>query len=223
MGYQEELLPAIRIGGLWIWALTLLVTANWARRMYGPRAMAMASALFALSPNLLAHGILSTMELPLLACSTAMFFGFWCFLRGGRRRDFRLTAALGGLAISCKFTTIIIPPILALVWGMDLWLRQRPDGEPPPGPFARLRSIARTVVPNMVAFLAIMAVSNLVITGFSTLPLERPRGLAPDPARQAVADDRAMGGPGLRGVIPAGLGRPGDPDRPHRGTAGRAT
>ena len=39
--------------------------------------MALASLAFALSPNLLAHGSLVTMEMPLLACSSAMLYGFW--------------------------------------------------------------------------------------------------------------------------------------------------
>ena len=175
VGHQVELLPIIRIGGLWIWVLALLITANWARRLQGPRAMAMASILFALSPNLLAHGSLTTMELPLLACSTGMFYGFWCFLKSGSRRVFHATAALGGLAMSCKFTTILIPPILGLIWAIALWLQPEQDQTW----FARLVRIGRKVGVGMVAFVAVMVVSNLVFTGFATIPLSIRGGSHP--------------------------------------------
>ena len=75
---------------------------------------------FALSPNLLAHGALLTMETPLVATSAGVFFLFWRFLVEGRRRDFALAAALAGLAFSCKFTAVLWPPLLALVWWIDL-------------------------------------------------------------------------------------------------------
>ena len=91
------------------------LTAAWSRPAHGPRAMALAAWLFALSPNLIAHGALATMELPLVAGTTAMVWFFWRFLDshgalvlGCRGR--------GGLAFSCKYTTILVPPILAVVW-----------------------------------------------------------------------------------------------------------
>src|SRR5262249_43501936 len=70
--YQNELLPLARLGSLWIWAVALFLTGTWSRLLYGPRAMVFAAWLFALSPNLLAHGSLATMELPVTACTTGM-------------------------------------------------------------------------------------------------------------------------------------------------------
>jgi Dolichyl-phosphate-mannose-protein mannosyltransferase len=178
VGHQEQLLPVVRVGGSWIWGLALFVAAGWARQLHGPRAMAMASALFVLSPNLLAHGTLTTMEMPLVACSSAMFHGFWYFLRTGSRRSFWATAALGGLAMSCKFTTILIPPILGLAWAIDLWIN--PSGERVAvGWSRRLFEVARTVTLGMVPFLAVMVASNLVMTGFATIPLSARGGSHP--------------------------------------------
>ena len=74
-----------------------------------------------LSPNLLAHGALATMELPLVAGTTAMFWLFWRFLETNRQFWFWAAAAVGGLAFSCKFTTILIPPILGAVWWVVRW------------------------------------------------------------------------------------------------------
>ncbi len=123
IGHQQELLPLVRAGALWIWLAALLLCACWSRRLYGPRAMALAAWLFALSPNLLAHGGLATMELPLLACTTGMLCLFWTFLDTGRRRWFWASAGMGGLAVSCKFTTVLFPPILAVIWWLDGWRR----------------------------------------------------------------------------------------------------
>ncbi len=73
--------------------------------------MALASWIFALSPNLLAHGSLATMEMPLVAASNGAFWSFWRFLDTRRERWLWSAAALAGLAFSCKFTAILFPPI----------------------------------------------------------------------------------------------------------------
>ena len=101
--------------------MAFALTTAWSRRSHGPRAMALAAWLFALSPNLIAHGALATMELPLVAGITAMFWFFWRFLESNRRRWFWAAAAVGGLAFSCKFTAILFPPILAVVWWLARW------------------------------------------------------------------------------------------------------
>jgi hypothetical protein len=176
-GNQEKLLPVIRIGESWIWLVAFLVTVLWARRLYGDRSMAMAAVLFTISPNLLAHGALSTMELPLIACTGAMFALFWSFLENGKRRDFWATAAIGGLSMSCKFTTVLIPPILGLLWAIDLAIK--PVEAESPGRVWRWFGILRTVGLGMVPFLAVMVASNLVVTGFSTIPLSARQGSHP--------------------------------------------
>src|SRR3954452_2669149 len=50
--HQETLLPIVRAGSLWIWLVPLMVTTEWSRRLYGPRAMVCAAWLFTLAPNL---------------------------------------------------------------------------------------------------------------------------------------------------------------------------
>ena len=116
IGHEQELLPWARLGSSWIWLVAFMLTIAWSRRSYGPRAMTLAAWLFSLSPNLLAHGALVTMEIPLVAGTTAMFYFFWRFLETNRFLWFWAAAGTGGLAFSCKFTAILIPPILAIVW-----------------------------------------------------------------------------------------------------------
>jgi 4-amino-4-deoxy-L-arabinose transferase-like glycosyltransferase len=166
---QDELLPLLRIGSLWIWLVALLLTAAWSRRLYGPRAMALAAWLFALEPNLLAHGGLVTMELPLVACTTAIFFLFWHFLQTDSRRAFWGAAVLGGLAWSCKFTTVLIPPILCLVWWADRWRR----GD------RRLVGLTLSVAGRMLGFVAVLLLVDVLITGFAVLPISEETGAHP--------------------------------------------
>jgi len=175
VAHQAKLLPVIRIGGSWIWLASLAIVAAWARSWHGPRAMAMAAALFALSPNLLAHGALSTMEVPLVAASSAMVFAFGHFLRTGSRAAFWGTAALGGLAFSCKFTTVLIPPILAAIWAVDLWLRR----DRTISVWTQAVRVVRAVALGMVGFAAIMLLTNVVVTGFAVMPISPRTGAHP--------------------------------------------
>ena len=84
--------------------------------------------------------------------------------------------------MSCKFTTILIPPILGLAWAIDLWLSAdaRATGT---RALARDRlgrdGSLRTVVPGMLGFVLAMVAANLVVTGFSTIPLSANDGSHP--------------------------------------------
>jgi Dolichyl-phosphate-mannose-protein mannosyltransferase len=172
---QAALLPVLRVGALWIWVVAWGITTFWARRLYGPRAMLFAAWWFALSPNLLAHGALVTMETPLIAATTGVFFLFWRFLVTGRARDFWLAAAFSGLAFSCKFTSILLPPLLAVVWWVDL-VR---DGSTGP-----MRATWR-VSSWMIGFVALMLAADFLVTGCAVLPLSHSPG-APHPALNAL-------------------------------------
>lgn len=166
IGRQSELLPVVRISGLWVWLVAFGLTVGWSRRLYGPRAMAFSAWLFALGPNLLAHGSLVTMEMPLVAGTTGTFFVFWRFLQNSGRRDFWAAALLSGVAFSCKFTAVLLPPLLALVWWLELWRR---GGR---GPVAAAWRVAR----GMIGFTALMLLADWAVTGFALLPLSRTAG-----------------------------------------------
>ena len=122
---QQELLPLTRLGSAWIWLVAFGITTLWSRQTYGPCAMTFAAWLFALSPNVLAHAALVTMELPLIAATTATFYLFWRFLASSCSVWFLTAAVAAGLAFSCKFTAILLPPILAVVW----WVMRYQRGE----------------------------------------------------------------------------------------------
>jgi 4-amino-4-deoxy-L-arabinose transferase-like glycosyltransferase len=169
IGNQRQLLPLVRLGSLWIWLLAAMLTILWTRMSVGPRAMALAAWLFALSPNLIAHGALATMELPLLAGTTAMCALFWRFLDTTNKTWFWSSAAAGGLAFSCKYTAILFPPILAVVWWVALWRR----------PEERVLKLTRQVALNMLGYVLLMLVTNLIVTGFARIPLSTTEGRHP--------------------------------------------
>lgn len=165
---QAELLPIARIGASWIWLVGLVLAAWWAWLLNGPWAMALAAWLYALSPNLLAHGSLLTMEAPVTVASTAAFMAFWSFLTSGRRRWFCASGMLCGLAFACKFSAIVLPPILGIVW-----LFYEP---------LRMRRVLRVVL-AMAGYLALMVAADAALNGFATLPLSPTSGKHPSASR----------------------------------------
>jgi hypothetical protein len=167
--YQARVLPWVRAWSLSLWLIAFGLTVVWTRRLYGPRAMVLGAWLFTLSPNLLAHGALATMELPLVAGMTAMFLLFWRFLQFRDRRDFMSSAALGGLVGSCKYTTVLVPPIFAVIWWIDAWRVRRES----------LRRATLHVVRGMLVFVAIAVLANLVVTGFAMIPPSERVGAHP--------------------------------------------
>jgi hypothetical protein len=169
IAHQRALLPWVRIGSSWIWLLALGLTAAWSRARYGPRAMALAAWLFVLSPNLIAHGALATMEMPLIAGTTAMCGLFWRFLDTRRVPWLVAAAVAGGVAFSCKFTAIIFVPILAAVWAIDSVRKGERD----------FRRSAIKLGLGLPLFLAIMLLVDWAVTGFATAPLSTTRGPHP--------------------------------------------
>jgi hypothetical protein len=161
----ETVLRELRQGAVLLWAVAMLATAAWAAWQHGRVAAMLAAWLFVLSPNLLAHGGLLTMELPLVAACAGVFFAFAAFLRTGGRWAFLLAAALAGLAFSCKFTAVLLPPLLGLAWAVEL----RRGGTP-------LVAILRRVGVGMAGFVAVLLLANLVVTGFARVPLSQQIG-----------------------------------------------
>jgi len=153
VSHQITLLPVLRCGALWIWLLAFVGTVLWARRLGGPRRMMMAAALFALSPNLIAHGALITMELPLVASWTLSSLFFCRFLESKDRRWLMASAIAAGVGFSCKFTTVLLPPILGLAWGIDRVRR-------PERPW--FRSLRRIAV-GMAGFGLVMMITNALV------------------------------------------------------------
>jgi 4-amino-4-deoxy-L-arabinose transferase-like glycosyltransferase len=109
------------------------------------------------------------MELPVLAAITGMLFLFWAFLTSGRRRWLWASAAVGGLAFSCKYTTVLIPPILTVAWWLCEWRQRGASG----AGFVRITS---RVALGMSGYLLVLLLANLVVTGVAFMPLSQSKG-----------------------------------------------
>jgi hypothetical protein len=89
-------------------AVGLIVTFLWARDMFGPPAGLFAAGLYAFSPNLLAHGMLVTTDVPLAVFTVLTLYLFW------KRSDVFAGLALGA-AMACKFSGAFLPMIIAVL------------------------------------------------------------------------------------------------------------
>lgn len=183
---QAELLPIVRMGAFWVWGVALGLTSWWSRVRYGPRAMAYSAWLFALSPNLIGHGAILTMEMPIIASTVAVFFLFTRFIETGGRTLFFGAAACCGVAFSCKFTAVLIPGLLALVWWVD---RSRS------GRIRPLRAFVK-VASAMMLFGAVMILADVIVTGGAVLTLSHEPG-----AVHPSVEDHTGGSPLFKRIL----------------------
>ena len=71
-------------------AIGLILTFLWARDLFGSAAGLFAAGMYAFSPNLLAHGMLITTDVPLATFTILTFYLFW---KSGENRSWRLDLA----------------------------------------------------------------------------------------------------------------------------------
>lgn len=105
-------------------ALTLLlagITYCWARELFGRNAGLLALTLFALDPNVLAHGSLATNDLGVTCFATLSLYTFWRWLRQPGWPRAVLAGIAFGLAQGSKFSAVLLIPELALV-ALAYWL-----------------------------------------------------------------------------------------------------
>lgn len=172
-----ELLPWFRFSALWLWFLGLWFTQVWAVRAYGLPAGAFAGACYVLGPNLRAHGALMTMETPLWTFF-AMSLAATCeFVRTWKKSRLIVAGGLAGLAFSMKFTAVLLPLLGAAVIFLGRWIAtKRANGHLG---LTGAIGIGTKTACDSIRFGASMAVANLVLTGFATLPLSERTGEHP--------------------------------------------
>jgi dolichyl-phosphate-mannose-protein mannosyltransferase len=102
-------------------AMTVLATLGglvvflWARDMFGYASGLFALALFAFSPNLLAHGMLVTTDVPVAVFITLTLYLLWRSLESGTERTVGSSIAIGvatGAAMASKFSGAILPLLI---------------------------------------------------------------------------------------------------------------
>jgi len=89
-------------------AIGLVITYLWARELFGVPAGFFAAGLYAFSPNLLAHGMLVTTDVPLAVFTILTLFLFW------KRHDAWAGLALGA-AMASKFSGAFLPLLIVVL------------------------------------------------------------------------------------------------------------
>ncbi len=95
--------------------LVALCVFAWTRGLYGANAGLLALALYTFDPNLLAHSQLITTDVYALGTITFTLYYFWKFLRHGGWRLGATSAVMLGLALTSKYTAIVLFPLLAVI------------------------------------------------------------------------------------------------------------
>ncbi len=94
-------------------ALGAAITFLWARDMFGPAAGIFALTLYAFCPNLLAHGMLVTTDVPVAAFGVLALYLFW---KRGEQPSWLNDVATGlalGAAMAVKFSGALLPLVIA--------------------------------------------------------------------------------------------------------------
>jgi 4-amino-4-deoxy-L-arabinose transferase-like glycosyltransferase len=134
------------------------ITFIWARDLFGPVAGLLALGLYAFSPNLLAHGMLITTDVPVTVFSLLTLYLFW------RQHDNprSSTSIVVGLALGAAMTSKYSGGLLPLLVTALAALRALRQSDRKPAVLAEIRN------------LAIMAVSSLFVVEASYLFAESP-------------------------------------------------
>ncbi|MCI0340485.1 MAG: glycosyltransferase family 39 protein [Planctomycetales bacterium] len=133
-----SMVAARRAGLAWGAALVVLV-ALWARAWYGTQAGLAGAVLAAFSPAVLAHGPLLTTDVPAAVAQSLALLGGARMLARPSAGSLSAAATALGLALSTKFSAVLLGPALVLLAAWRAWRRApvvHGTGSPVP---ARLR------------------------------------------------------------------------------------
>jgi hypothetical protein len=156
-----------------------LVTAIWARELFGDAAGCLAACLWAFEPNLIAHGSLVTTDMGAAAFFVFTLFALWKFAARPGWKTALVFGGVLGLAQLAKFTSLLLYPISVAEFAIVvIAARSRAPtragegtGGPEPPPLAP-KGMARIGGLWMVALLASLFLLNagyLFRGSFSTL------------------------------------------------------
>jgi hypothetical protein len=111
----DRLLYWSRIPMILLAAVGAAFTFLWARDLFGPAAGLAAACLYSFSPNLLAHGMLVTSDVPVSTFTVMTLYLFW---KRSQRPSWWSDLATGlalGAAMTTKFSACLLPVILIVL------------------------------------------------------------------------------------------------------------
>ncbi len=86
---------------------------RWASQLFGTAAGLLALFLYVLSPNILAHSRIVTMDLGLSCFSLLFLYNLWRWSRERKRSSLVWSSLCLGLALATKFSAVILLPVAA--------------------------------------------------------------------------------------------------------------
>ena len=179
-GIERTLMPARFMATLLTVMLAILLFVA-AREMFGAASAVFALALFTFDPNFLAHGSYVTTDIGAALTTLMSVYAFYRFTKRPSILRMLLVGVAVGLAMTAKFTGVLIVPILALIAAAELW--RSPTGNAPSTARASIRQMLVTLcVASAFGFVSIWA-----IYGFRYQA--RPAGLELNPATAAYLQE----------------------------------
>ncbi|MBA3315379.1 MAG: glycosyltransferase family 39 protein [Planctomycetaceae bacterium] len=104
---RVALIPFATLGGL--------AAYWWARDLFGPPSAGLVAVLmWTFDPWILGHGGLVTPDVPAASCGILAGYLYWRWLRNRSFRDATLSGIALALAISCKYTMLLLIPVWVL-------------------------------------------------------------------------------------------------------------
>src|SRR5438046_141430 len=129
------------------------VTFIWSRDLFGPVAGLLALGMYAFSPNLLAHGMLITTDVPVAVFSLLTLYLFWKQHDNPRWPTSIATGLALGAAMACKYSGGLLPLLIAALAMVRAFLQVN----------------RKQAVSTQARNLAVMAVASLLVIEASYL------------------------------------------------------
>ena len=104
-----------------------LLLAVWTRRHFGGPASLLTLFLYALDPNVLAHGRYATNDLLAAACYFLACVAWGAYLSSGRRWHLAGAGLALGLALASKFSMLFLVPLFPLLYCVKWWQEAAAD------------------------------------------------------------------------------------------------
>ena len=116
----NQMLAVSRLPNLMLGAWLVALTGWWAYRLWGGRAALLAGSLGCLEPNLVAHSSLVTTDVGATLFIFLSVYLLWEYVNFPRWWLLASTGVAVGFALVCKFSAILLLPMIASVLGMAL-------------------------------------------------------------------------------------------------------
>ncbi len=155
----QHLFFAARLACIPIYLIAALVIFHWAYELYGAAAAHLALLLWCSDPMILGHSALVSTDVAAAALAVLTVFAFVRWMKGRTYGAALLCGLSLGLALSCKFTLILLLPVITLGW----FVRRYLDG-------CVFRDLAQAA---LVFTIAILLVNSLFLFEGTLLPLKK--------------------------------------------------